>query len=78
MCWSRSGRCFSPAVADIVTDLVRYAERQIAQRLILIIDDALELAKEVFDLIAQMMTQLSETVSMSAFSAKACWHSDRR
>ena len=49
----------SPAVADIVTDLVRYAERQIApQRLILVIDDAHELAKEVFDLIAQMMTQL--------------------
>ncbi|MEC7080003.1 MAG: AAA family ATPase, partial [Pseudomonadota bacterium] len=49
----------SPAVADIVTDLVRYAERQIApQRLILVIDDAHELAKEVFDLIAQMMAQL--------------------
>ena len=49
----------SPAVADIVTDLVRYAERQIApQRLILVIDDAHELAKEVFDLIAQMMTHL--------------------
>ena len=49
----------SQAVADIVTDLVRYAERQIApQRLILVIDDAHELAKEVFDLIAQMMTQL--------------------
>ena len=49
----------SPAVADIVTDLVRYAERQIApQRLILVIDDAHELAKEVFELIAQMMTQL--------------------
>ena len=49
----------SPAVADIVTDLVRYAERQIApQRLILVIDDAHELAKEVFDLIAQIMAQL--------------------
>ncbi|MGB1639878.1 MAG: AAA family ATPase, partial [Pseudohongiellaceae bacterium] len=49
----------SPAVADIVADLVRYAERQIApQRLILVIDDAHELAKEVFDLIAQMMAQL--------------------
>ena len=49
----------SPAVADIVTDLVRYAERQIApQRLIVVIDDAHELAKEVFDLIAQMMAQL--------------------
>ncbi|MEC8331343.1 MAG: AAA family ATPase [Pseudomonadota bacterium] len=49
----------SSAVADIVTDLVRYAERQIApQRLILVIDDAHELAKEVFDLIAQMMAQL--------------------
>ena len=49
----------SPAVADIVTDLVRYAERQIApQRLILVIDDAHELAKEVFELIAQVMTQL--------------------
>ena len=49
----------SPAVADIVTDLVRYTERQIApQRLILVIHDAHELAKEVFDLIAQMMAQL--------------------
>ena len=57
----------SPAVADIVTDLV-YAERQIApQRLILVIDDAHELAKEVFDLIAQMMAQLRPAVSTSAF-----------
>ena len=49
----------SLAVADIVTDLVRYAERQIApQRLLLVVDDAHELAKEVFDLIAHMMAQL--------------------
>ena len=48
----------SLAVADIVTDLVRYAERQIApQRLLLVVDDA-PVAKEVFDLIAQMMAQL--------------------
>ena len=52
-------RASSLAVSDIVTDLVRYAERQIApQRLILLVDDGHELAKEVFDLIAQMMTQL--------------------